>query len=86
METLLLFPEQEKKKRRLQVYSEPVLRDNMGLVTMHTELFDYECVPSMSVIQRLPSCDIEQTIREGCTASLLLAITHVAGRQLGVSR
>jgi hypothetical protein len=42
-ETMMLFPDKNKKSRQMRLYEQLNLKDSMPLVSVDTEIFSHEC-------------------------------------------
>lgn len=42
-ETMMLFPDKNKKSRQMKLYEQLNLKDSMPLVSVDTEIFSHEC-------------------------------------------
>ena len=60
-ETMMLFPDKNKKSRQMRLYEQLNLKDSMPLVAVDTEIFSHEYVPtSVNQFPLLPDLVVER--------------------------
>jgi hypothetical protein len=50
-ETMMLFPDKNKKSRQMKLYEQLNLKDSMPLVGTETEIFSHECAAAFHLYQ-----------------------------------
>lgn len=67
-ETMMLFPDKNKKSRQMRLYEQLNLKDSMPLVSVDTEIFSHEC--ALFPIDMFDSCDCHYQLTSMLRASV----------------